>query len=54
MPRRRLLRFPPLSSFTRQLYDRAWTAYRSAGCPFGTDDASMYIWFLFDQSTRAN
>lgn len=54
MDHRRLLRFPPDTGFTRQLYERAWSAYRMAGCPFGIGDTPMYIWFLFNQATRSN
>lgn len=32
----------------RQAYRRGWRAYSGAGCPFGTEDEAMLIWFAFN------
>lgn len=45
---------PELQRYLEALYLRAWTAYAEAGCPFGTSEDAMLIWFEFDQQTRPN
>lgn len=39
---------PELRRVGHQLYRQEWTAYREAGCPFGTEDAAMLVWMSFN------
>lgn len=39
---------PELRRVGRQAYRQGWAAYHEVGCPFGTEDKAMLIWFAFN------
>ncbi len=45
---------PVLQRYVIALYHRAWAAYRKAGCPFGSTDSAMLLWFEFRLYTTIN
>ena len=36
---------PALEPHAQALYEQAWDAYRTAGCPYGMADEAMLVWF---------
>jgi len=43
---------PAMQQCALNIYRKAWADYRAVGCPYGTTDEAMLVWYSFQSDSE--